>query len=100
MMVNFNLLKHVGLLPDGGGVSGRGTSGLGTRQFTVVDGLRIARFWTRIHVRSLIFEVTQRVAKRWLRLASSDRDPHQRFAKNHAKSLLFFGLPNGALRSR
>jgi hypothetical protein len=37
MMVNFNLLKHVGLLPDGGGVSGRGTSGLGTRQARIVD---------------------------------------------------------------
>jgi hypothetical protein len=57
-----------------------------------------SRFWTRIHIKSLIFEVTRRVAKRSLRLASSDRDPHRRFAKTHAKSLLFFGLPNGALR--
>jgi hypothetical protein len=56
-----------------------------------------SRFWTRNHVRSLIFEIARRVAKRSLRLASSDCDPHQRFAKNHAKSLLFFGLPNGAL---
>jgi hypothetical protein len=45
----------------------------------------------------LIFEIARRVAKRLLRLASSDRDPHQRFAKNHSKLLLFFGLPNGAL---
>jgi hypothetical protein len=56
-----------------------------------------SRFWTRNHVRSLIFERARRVAKRSLRLASSNRDPHRRFAKNHAKSLLFFGLPNGAL---
>jgi hypothetical protein len=56
-----------------------------------------SRFWTRNHVRSLTFEMARRVTKRSLRLASSDRDPHQRFAKNHAKSLLFFGLPNGAL---
>jgi hypothetical protein len=35
MMVNFNLLKHVGLLPDGGGASGRSTSGLGTRQVLI-----------------------------------------------------------------
>jgi hypothetical protein len=36
------------------------------------------------------------VVKRSLRLASSNCDPHRGFAKTHAKSLLFFGLPNGA----
>jgi hypothetical protein len=56
-----------------------------------------SRFWTRINVKSLIFETARRVAKRWWRLASSDYDPHQRFAEINAKSLLIFGLPNGAL---
>jgi hypothetical protein len=58
--------------------------------FTVVDGLRIATI-------VMIFETARRVAKRWWHLASSHHDPYRRFAEINAKSLLIFGLPNGAL---